>query len=244
MNQKTGPKEIGILVLGLALFGLAMFYVIRGGAGNEESAPSTPTTVDEVTATEVDEATETSTEPSVAEPTTTGDEPVEPVTGDEPAPTTPADQEPVEPTTEDEAGLTPDDSLIEVPDDPEDPRAIAAAYVTDSRTMDYRVGPNVWIEDADYLSDELAETLGAGTDLIDAQWEDDYAERQFIQEVENIRVKLEDSGDPALAMVFVQWNTYTMQRDSIDTRGSDQAILVIMEDIDGRWQVTGEGYPH
>ncbi|WP_114906734.1 hypothetical protein [Ornithinimicrobium murale] len=232
---KTGTREILIFLAGLVIAGVAVFMVLRGG---DEPAPSPS---DQETAAQTDEseqtaAPETSDEPAPSQEATEA--------APEPAPVVPVENEPDEPAPTSDGGLTPDAELVAVPSDEGDPRAVAAAYIAGSRSIDYRVAPGSWLEEADYLTPEFAAQLQDSQDVTADEWDQDFIDRQFIMGVEEVQVKLDETDDVAGALVLVQWKSYVMEKDKTDSRGAEQAVWVIVEDVDGQWLVSGEGHSH
>lgn len=233
-SNSFGAREVVIFIVGLAVAVVAAVLVFTSDNDETTAAPTSPEQVEETEEPTTDQTPAPITAPPGSDVEQDGPDP------DSPAPADPADTQ----APEEVSQHRPDLDLREVPDDETDPRAVAARYVTDSRSIHFEVPPNAWVDEADYLTDTFAEQLGAGTDLIVAQWEDGYIEDQFVQRVENVQVRLEESDDQGYAFVFVQWNTYTMQQGTTDSRGSAQAVVVILEDQDGQWLVMGEGLPH
>lgn len=232
-------REVLIFLVGLVVAAVAVFLVVRTNQADQET-----TTAPTVTST--DEAAQTA-EPDPAddpEPTQAEDEGAD---GGDSAPQPPAqpvtdehDHEPAAPIP----GLELDTVLVDVPNEKNDPRTVAAAYIEGSRSLDYRNAPGAWLDEADYLAEEFAAQLQASHDVTSGEWDQDFIDRRFIMDVEDVQVKLSETDETAGALVYVQWSTYVLEKGETASRGDAQGAWVIVDNVDGQWLVSGEGHEH
>lgn len=166
-------------------------------------------------------------------------------TDPEPSPTATATATPPAGPVTAQPTSTPTGGTEEVPVPEGDPVALAQRYIAAAKSVNYAEPPGAWLDEADYVTDNLRAHQIELRDAAGGEWDEQtIADRTIIRPTQVTGV-LEPSDDPQVAFVLVEFRT-EMFTDGASTPvvGTPTATLVTLVGVEGRWMVDAEAFPH
>lgn len=124
--------------------------------------------------------------------------------------------------------------------DPDSPVYWAARYVMDAKSVDYRIEPGAWVEEAEYLTDGYREYLES-IPASDRGWEE-VEEAQYRSFVRDPVVSLEEGGSQDRVFAVVTWDVEVLRTEQRPTIDPGAGSLVELVRQDGTWLVAGESF--